>query len=161
MTPSRLGIGLRRCGISLLCLAAAAGLRYLGLPAGLRPDAEWKALHAERSRLAEYSAERLATLRAEAAAAASPPESAPPSGWNVESVPGRDDRRRLVRNGGLRWAELVAAVGDLDAHGALESLDVRSDGSRLRREIRRIEIVTPGPAPPGVSASAEQANLNP
>lgn len=161
MMPARLGGGLRRLGISVLLLGAAVGLKYLGLPAGLRPDAEWQALHAERSRLAEYSAERLASLRSEAAAAASPPDSAPPSGWSIEAVPGRDDRRRLVRSGGVRWAELVAAVGDLDARGALESLDVRSDGSRLRREIRWIEIVTPGPAPPGPSAAAGQANLNP
>jgi hypothetical protein len=141
----------RACALSLLVLAVVFGVRFNGLPAALRPDAEWQTLSAEKVRLAAFTAERVEALRREVAQARRRGVSQGdpvPAGWRSETVSteaGGPVRVRFVHaEGALRWSELLAFVAELEERGGLVSLDLRSRGTRRKREIDRVEIVVMG-----------------
>ena len=141
----------RACALSLLVLTIVVGVRLNGLPAVLRPDAEWQALAAEKVRLAAFTAERVDALRSELAQARRrgvSPGDPVPAGWRSETVPaaaGGAVRVRFIHAGGaVRWSELLAFVAELEERGGLVSLDIRSRGTRRKREIDRVEVVALG-----------------
>ena len=127
----------RSCSLSLFVLTILVGVRFNGLPAVLRPDAEWHALAAEKVRLAAFTAERVDALRSELAQARRrgvSPGDPVPAGWRSETVPaaaGGAVRVRFIHAGGaVRWSELLAFVAELEERGGLVSLDIRFDERR-------------------------------
>lgn len=141
----------RACALSLFVLTIAVGIRLKGLPAVLRPDAEWQALTAEKVRLAAFTVERVESLRSEVAQARSQgvsPGDPIPAGWRSETVPaeaGGAVRVRFIHtDGALRWSELLTFVAELEERGGLVSLEIRSRGTRRRRDIDRVEVVVMG-----------------
>ena len=146
-------------------------VRSRGLPDAMRPDAEWDALRGEKLRLSATTPDMLATLRRELALLQRAANSAPgalPAGWKVAAT---DVALHYHHTGSpaLTWTELSRFVTELEQRsgGRVITLDIRSRGSRQRREIAGVEIVvqrataTPGqPAdvrPPAVPASAGRA----
>lgn len=152
-------------------------LRTRGLPDAVRPDAEWDALRADQLRLSATTANVLASLRRELAILERPTSAATgalAAGWQVEAESAGVSRDAVLRyhytgSTALTWAEVGRVVTELEQRygGRVIALDIRSRGSRQRREIAGVEIVvqraaaTPGqPAdvrPPAVPASAGSA----
>ena len=137
-----------------------------------QPEADLAQLRSERAGMVAAAAE-LQKLRAQAARLrTNPDESALPwqvsAGWSVARASQDSTERVVLRRTapGIDWSSLVATVAELEQRPGwrIATLEIRSRGSRHRREIAAVEIVlerataTPGqPAdirPPVVPASA-------
>ncbi|MDP3070032.1 MAG: hypothetical protein Q8N18_07060 [Opitutaceae bacterium] len=129
-------------------------VRTRGLPDAVRPDAEWDALRAEHIRLSATTPDVLTSLRRELALLERPHTAGPgavPVGWKVEADPAdaaHDGslRYRYTGSTALTWAELGRFVTELEQRsgGRVIVLDIRSRGSRERRQIAGVEIIVAG-----------------
>ncbi|OAM90406.1 hypothetical protein OH491_01575 [Termitidicoccus mucosus] len=130
---------------SLMLLAVTIIVRRHGLPQGLHPDNEMEVLLAEKERLAPFNAESVSHLRTELARFEAPPAKPdwlPPTSWQTQALPSETDgiTRTRYTTGAISWTCLVTFISKLEVRGQIESLDIRSRGSRTKREIATVEI---------------------
>lgn len=141
----------RRCwfmlGASLAVLSVVSVLQWRGLPQALQPDGERQALLTEKARLAPFTGEQLQSLRSELARAEARATTAEPAltgEWQSTALPAGADgaiRTRYAAKSPLRWSEIIDDIARLESIGRIETLDVRSHGTRHRRDIASVEVV--------------------
>jgi hypothetical protein len=134
---------------SAALLAFLFTLRWRGLPIVWEPGDAWRALQAERAGLAGATDEHLRALERERDALRTPrtADESLAAGWErtVDQVSGTITYRH-DGTAPLTWPQLAAAVAAIEraSGGRIVSLDVRSRGSRDRRQIGTVVIAVAG-----------------